>query len=68
MTEYLSHKRLFAKYALSEPEERIINTLDVTGISALVKLYDKITNAFEYTNESWKQNKKNDKRRTYQLC
>jgi len=48
LTEYLSHKRLFAKYALSEPEERIINTLDVTGISALVKLYDKITNAFEY--------------------
>ena len=46
--EYLSHKRLFAKYALSEPEERIINTLDVTGISALVKLYDKITNAYEY--------------------
>jgi len=48
ITEYLSHKRLFAKYALSEPEERIINTLDVTGISALVKLYDKITNVFEY--------------------
>ena len=48
LTEYLLHKRLFAKYALSEPEERIINTLDVTGISALVKLYDKITNAYEY--------------------
>lgn len=48
ITQYLLHKRLFAKYALSEPEERIINTLDVTGISALVKLYDKITNAFEY--------------------
>lgn len=48
LTEYLSHKRLFVKYALSEPEERIINTLDVTGISALVKLYDKITNAYEY--------------------
>lgn len=48
LSEYLSHKRLIAKYSLSEPEERIINTLDVTGISALVKLYDKITNAFEY--------------------
>ena len=48
LTEYLAHKRLFAKYALSEPEEKIINTLDVTGISALVKLYDKITNAYEY--------------------
>jgi oligoendopeptidase F len=48
LSEYLEHKRLIAKYSLSEPEERIINTLDVTGISALVKLYDKITNAFEY--------------------
>lgn len=47
-SRYLEHKRLVAKYSLSEPEERIINTLDVTGISALVKLYDKITNAFEY--------------------
>ncbi len=46
---YLAHKRLVAKYSLSEPEERIINTLDVTGASALVKIYDKITNAFVYT-------------------
>ena len=45
---YLRHKRLLAKYSLSEPEERIINTLDVTGATALVKLYDKITNGFEY--------------------
>jgi len=48
LSEYLSHKRLFAKYALSEPEEKIINTLDVTGISALVKLCDKMTSAYEY--------------------
>ena len=48
LSEYLGHKRLVAKYSLSEPEEKIINTLDVTGISALVKLYDKITNAYEY--------------------
>lgn len=48
LSEYLSHKRLFAKYALSEPEEKIINTLDVTGISALVKLYDKMTSAYVY--------------------
>lgn len=46
--EYLRHKRLLAKYTLSEPEERIINTLDVTGSTALVKIYDKITNGFEY--------------------
>jgi oligoendopeptidase F len=48
LREYLRHKRLLAKYSLSEPEEKIINTLDVTGSNALVKLYDKIANAFEY--------------------
>jgi len=48
LTRYLKHKRLVAKYSLSEPEEKIINTLDVTGVTALVKLYDKITNAFQY--------------------
>ncbi len=48
LREYLRHKRLLAKYSLSEPEEKIINTLDVTGSTALVKLYDKITNTFEY--------------------
>ena len=47
--EFLKHKRTLARYSLSEPEERIINTLDVTGHSALVKLYDKITNAFQFT-------------------
>jgi len=47
-SEYLRFKRLLSKYSLSEPEERIINTLDVTGVSALVKLYDKITNAYVY--------------------
>ena len=57
LTEYLSHKRLFAKYALSEPEEKIINTLDVTGISALVKLYDKITNSYEYKMKIGSKNK-----------
>lgn len=45
---YLAHKRLYAKYSLSEPEEKIINTFNVTGVTALVKLYDKITNAFQY--------------------
>lgn len=48
LSGYLKYKRLVAKYSLSEPEERIINTLDVTGSTALIKIYDKITNAFEY--------------------
>ncbi|NIP61479.1 MAG: M3 family oligoendopeptidase [Nitrosopumilaceae archaeon] len=48
LEEFLRHKRVLAKYSLSEPEEKIINKLDVTGPTALVKLYDKITNSFEY--------------------
>ena len=48
LAEYFRHERRLAKYSLTEPEEKIINILDVTGSSALVKLYDKITNAFEY--------------------
>ncbi len=47
--EYLRHKRLFAKHTLTEPEEKIINTLNVTGTRALVKIYDKMTNTFEFT-------------------
>jgi oligoendopeptidase F len=47
--DYLRHKRLAARYALSEPEEKIINTLEVTGTRALVKIYDKMTSAFEFT-------------------
>ena len=48
LKEFLRYKRLLARYSLTEPEERIINTLDVTGHSALVKIYDKITNAFVF--------------------
>jgi oligoendopeptidase F len=46
--EHLRHERLLAKHSLSEPEERIINTLEVTGTGALVKIYDKMTSAFEF--------------------
>lgn len=47
--EFLKHKRLIAKYSLNESEEKIINTLEVTGPSALVKIYDRMTNNFEFT-------------------
>jgi len=47
--EYLRHKRLIAKYSLHESEEKIINTLEVTGLSALIKIYDRMTNNFEFT-------------------
>jgi oligoendopeptidase F len=46
--EHLQHLRLLAKYTLTEPEERIINTLDVTGTSALIKIYDRMTSGFEF--------------------
>lgn len=45
---YFEHMRLVAKYTLLEPQERIINIMDVTGASALVRLYDTITSGFEY--------------------
>jgi oligoendopeptidase F len=47
--EHLRHKRLVAKYSLSEHEEKIINTLEVTGSRALIKIYDKMTSGFEFT-------------------
>ena len=68
MSDYLRYKRLVAKYALTEPEEKIINTLDVTGISALVKIYDKITNAFRYTVNVNGRRKDDGKRATYNTC
>ena len=48
-SEHLRHKRLVAKYSLSEQEEKIINTLEVTGNRALIKIYDKMTSGFEFT-------------------
>jgi oligoendopeptidase F len=42
------HLRLVAKYTLTEPEERIINTLEVTGTGALIKIYDRMTSGFEF--------------------
>jgi oligoendopeptidase F len=46
--EYLKHKRLLAKYVLTEPEEKIISTLEVTGTNALLKIHDRMVNGFEY--------------------
>ena len=49
LTYYLQKLRNFKPYTLSEPEEKIINLKDVNGISAVVTLYDMITNKFEFT-------------------
>ncbi len=46
--DYLNHERSLSKFTLQEQEEKIINILDVTGIDALIKIYDRMTNGFEY--------------------
>ena len=46
--DYLLHERSMSKYTLNESEEKIINILDVTGMSALIKIYDRMTNGFEF--------------------
>jgi oligoendopeptidase F len=56
--EYLRHKRLVAQYTLNESEEKIINTLEVTGASALAKIYDRMTNNFEFALVKKRGNKK----------
>src|SRR6476660_10138568 len=46
--EYLKHKRLLARHTLTEPEEKIISTLEVTGTNALIKIYDRMTSGFDF--------------------
>ena len=43
---WLEEMRHFKPHTLSEPEEKIINIKDVTGVSALHNLYDSITNRY----------------------
>ncbi|MBP9040714.1 MAG: M3 family oligoendopeptidase [Anaerolineaceae bacterium] len=45
---WLEEMRHFKPHTLSEAEEKIINTKNVTGVSALVTLYDSITNRYTY--------------------
>jgi oligoendopeptidase F len=46
--DHLKHERSLSKFTLKESEEKIINILDVTGIDALIKIYDRMTNGFQY--------------------
>jgi len=55
--QYLTHKRTLGKYTLSEKEEKIINIFEVTGPNALVKIYDRMTNSFEFVFEIKEHNK-----------
>ena len=45
---YLEAIRKFKPYTLSEAEEKVVNLKDVTGSSALVNLYDAITNRYVF--------------------
>jgi oligoendopeptidase F len=45
---WLEEMRHFKPHTLSEPEEKIINTKNVTGVSALNTLYDAITNCYTF--------------------
>jgi oligoendopeptidase F len=45
---WLVAMRNFKDYTLSEPEEKIVNIKDVTGVSALNMLYDSITNRYTF--------------------
>jgi oligoendopeptidase F len=45
---YLEKERLFKDHTLTEAEEKIINLKDVNGVSAIVTLYDMITNKFVF--------------------
>lgn len=48
---WLEEMRHFTPHTLSEPEEKVINTKNVTGFSALTTLYDSITNRYTFTIE-----------------
>ncbi|NJC97538.1 MAG: M3 family oligoendopeptidase [Anaerolineae bacterium] len=45
---YLEAMRNFKPYSLGEAEEKVVNLKDVTGSSALVNLYDSITNRYVF--------------------
>jgi len=45
---WLEEMRHFKPYTLSEAEEKIINIKDLTGFSAIIRLYDSITNRYSF--------------------
>lgn len=45
---YLEALRLQKPHTLSEPEEKIVNLKNVTGVGALTNLYDSITNRYTF--------------------
>ena len=47
-SEMMGRSRRFNKYALSESEEKVMNIKDSTGSSAMINIYEIITNAYTY--------------------
>lgn len=45
---WLEEMRHFKPHTLTEPEEKVINIKDVTGVSAIIRLYSSITNRYVY--------------------
>ncbi len=45
---YLEEMRHYKPHTLSEPEEKIVNLKNVTGLEALITLYDSLTNRYIY--------------------
>ncbi len=45
---YLEEMRHYKPHTLSEPEEKVLNIKNVTGIEALTNLYDSITNRYVF--------------------
>ena len=45
---FLEEIRRFKPYTLSEPEEKIINIKDITGVGSLITLYESITNRYVF--------------------
>ena len=52
---WLEEMRHFKPYTLTEAEEKIINIKDVNGISALVKLYESMTNRYVFKMELYSE-------------
>jgi oligoendopeptidase F len=48
LKHYLNRQRELAKFTLSEPEEKIINLKDTTGVGFLQRLYDQFTERFSF--------------------
>lgn len=75
---YLRHSRNFKKYMLKENEEKIINLKDLSGSDVVCKLYDILTNKYQFEWEGKlisqeelrvhvRSHKREDRKKAYEL-